>query len=128
MLYYIFTKVKDLKAHFDTLLSLWADSAVVRGTLSEFRETPAAEVSALFVTVPCVVCGQREGLGQLEHHLSLAHMCLYDTAVVTPNSSIYTLRRVNKITKPPSQYNSQFREPHLISSKILKATAQVSRI
>ena len=46
--------------------SPFCDSAEVRETLSEFRETPAAEVSAVLVTVPCVVCGQREGRGQLE--------------------------------------------------------------
>lgn len=60
----------------------------------EFRETTAAEVSAmsvLLVTVPCVACGQREGWGQLECHLSLDQMLIYDTAVVTPNVKLENL-------------------------------------
>lgn len=47
----------------DTWTHVSVDSAVARGTLSEFREAPAAEVSALLVTVPCVVCGHRRGSG-----------------------------------------------------------------
>ena len=43
-------------------------------------ESPAAEVPGLFVTVSCVVWGPMEARGQLEHHLSLDHMCLYDIA------------------------------------------------
>ncbi|KAF0040605.1 hypothetical protein F2P81_006503 [Scophthalmus maximus] len=49
---------------------------------------------------------QRAGRGQLERHLSPDHMCLCDAAVVTPNPSVDTLHKVDKLTEhTPSQYN-----------------------